>query len=191
LEGAAGASFAPSEYIAFFRQARDIFALHAPNAVLVWGFDSSMMSAADSFFPGADYLDMIHLILYDPIGADGSFGDFFGTVEIFVENFYKSLEEKTPLMLSTAVSHYSLQSNRHFPAEAARRISYIYGKISNYPAIRAIVYRNYNDLNSGGGFYRINDSFALRDAYKEAASFARYSGNIARPSLQDEFLVLQ
>jgi hypothetical protein len=171
--------FVPSEYIAFFRRAYDIFARHAPNAALVWGVDSSVLPLAGHFFPGAEYVDWVNITIYDDIGPDGDFKDFFGSLDSFYDSFYCSFQGDIPLILSTAVSHYSMESNRHFPVQAAARIGYIYGKLAEYPEIKALIYRNYSDLsgnntNGRGGIYRLNDSDVVINSYKEAASLPHF-----------------
>ena len=162
--------FIPSEYIAFFREARGIFAEYAPNAALVWGFDAQNMMSSTRFYPGRDVVDWVHLIIYNDVGTDGQFKDFFA----YVDFFYFAFQQEGPLVVSTAVSHYTLENNSYFTREAAGKIKYIYGRLQEYPRIKAIIYRNYNDLRGSGNKYTINSAHETSAAYAQAAAMPHF-----------------
>ncbi|MDR2183703.1 MAG: hypothetical protein LBE55_05970, partial [Clostridiales bacterium] len=71
-----GHRFVPTEYIAFFREARGVFAEYAPNVALVWGFDAQSMVFSTQFYPGRGAADWIHLIIYNEVDTSGGFRDF-------------------------------------------------------------------------------------------------------------------
>jgi len=156
--------FAPSEYIALFREARGILADYAPNVALVWGFDAQNMASSAQFYPGRDAADWIHLIIYNNVDISGVFKDFFA----YIDFFYFSYQQKGPLIISTAASHYALENNSYFTHEAAAKIEYIYGRLQEYPRIKAIIYRNYNDLHGNGNKYTINGARNIAEAYARA-----------------------
>jgi len=160
----AGHAFDPTEYIAFFRRARDIFAEHASNVALVWGFDAESMMHSTQFYPGRDAVDWIHLIIYNDVDTNGQFRDFFA----YIDFFYFAFQHEGPLVVSTAVSHYTLESNAYFTRQAAEKITHIYSRLQEYPRIRAILYLNYNDLQGSGNKYAINTMRDISAAYAQA-----------------------
>ncbi|MCL2376161.1 MAG: hypothetical protein FWC76_02075 [Defluviitaleaceae bacterium] len=172
--------FIPSEYIAFFREARGIFAEYAPNVAFVWGFDAQNMTQAAQFYPGRDVVDWVHLIIYNDVDANGGFKDFF----TYINFFYFAFQQEGPLAVSVAVSHYTLENNSYFTREAAEEIEYIYGRLQDYPRIKAIIYRNYNDLQGRGNKYTINSVRDISEAYAQAVSvphFLNYVSDIRQP----------
>ncbi|MCL2349896.1 MAG: hypothetical protein FWC67_00300 [Defluviitaleaceae bacterium] len=178
----------PGEYKAFFREAHAIFAEAAPNVALVWGIDAHNLHIANHFFPGNNYVDWIHLTMHKEISEDGTFSDFFATFDIFNDMF----QEAAPLMLSLAVSHYSIQNNRHFPAQAAEKITKIYESFDRYPRLKSIIYKNYNNIAGTGGIYDITTSAALREAYRGATSAPRFLNSIqSNPYLQTGKITLR
>ena len=172
-------NFMPSQYIAFFRQAYDIFTTYAPNVVMVWGIDISNIHMARHFFPGEGYVGWINLIAYKQISRDGLFEDFFGPLDAF----YLDFQETAPIILSLAVSHYSQISNRHFIVEASEKIDHIYSRIHLYPRIRSVIYLNYSQMQQGGGNFTINNNNTLRDAYIKATSRLNVIGSLALSQL--------
>jgi len=175
--------FVPSDYIAFFRQARGIFLEYAPNVALVWGLDASNMAVATQFYPGRDVVDWVHLIIYNDVDENGNFRDFFA----YIDAFYFAFQQEGPLVVSTAVSHYTLDGNRYFTREAAAKIEYIYGRMYEYPRIRAVIYRSYNDLQGRGQKFAINSAEDISMAYAHAAGAShfinRLAGNASLPEV--------
>ena len=176
-----GHSFTPTDYVAFFRRARGIFAEHAPNVAMVWGFDVQNMAFSTQFYPGRDALDWIHLIIYNDVDINGNFRDFF----TYVDFFYFSFQQEGPLVISTAVSHYTLESNRYFTHEAAAKIEYIYGRLENYPRIRAILYRNYNDLQDSGNKFAVNSTQNISEAYARAVASPHFLNRLNSTSFPE------
>ena len=181
-------NFTPSQYIAFFQQAYDVFATYAPNVVMVWGVDISNIHMARHFFPGGGYVGWINLIAYKQISRDGLFEDFFDLLDAF----YLDFQEEAPIILSLAVSHYSQASNRHFIAEASEKIAHIYSRIHLYPRIRSVIYLNYSQMQQGGGNFTINSNNTLRDAYIKATSNLNIIDSLStsQPSLRQAPLIL-
>ncbi|MCL2396526.1 MAG: hypothetical protein FWC93_00490 [Defluviitaleaceae bacterium] len=158
--------FSPAEYIPFFRAARDIFAQHAPNTALVWGFDAENMGASTRFYPGAEAVDWIKMTVYNNISTDGTFGDPF----TYINFFHYAFQQEAPLMLGTAVSHHTTLSNTYFTRAAADKITDIYGQLTEYPRIKAVIYRNYSDPGGSGNKYGINSIEIIRTAYAAAVT---------------------
>ncbi|MCL2234915.1 MAG: hypothetical protein FWB98_00545 [Defluviitaleaceae bacterium] len=165
-----GHGFLPLEHVNFFRHARGIFEQQAPNVALVWGIDTHNLAHAKHFYPGEGFLDWIKLTAYNHVATDGTFGDFSETLGIFYGMFHRA----APLMLSTAISHHSPESNSHFPAQASDKLTQIYDLLERHHRIRAIIYRNYSDRGESGHIYSLNTSPILRDAYREAAANPRF-----------------
>ena len=178
----AGHDFVPAEYIEFFRHARGIFAKYAPNAALVWGFDAQKTALAMEFYPGRDAADWIHLIIYNDVDANGRFQDFFAHIDLF----YLVFQHEGPLVISTAVSHYSLANNTYFTREAAEKITYIYSRLPEYPRIRAIIYRNYSDLQGSGHKYTINTAADISTAYAAALSAPHFLASVISTAHAEE-----
>ena len=153
--------FTSEEYIHFFRQSRTIFSEHAPNAALVWGFDAEEIIGAMQFYPGAFAVDWIHMTVYNDVDVYGRFNDFFAHINLF----YFAFQREAPLMVSTAVSHYTLENNSYFVREAAEKIDYIYSGLQAYPRIKAVIYRSYNDTFGRGNKYAISSMPAIIDTY--------------------------
>ena len=173
--------FVPLEYVAFFQGAFGLFSRIAPNAALVWAFDEKMLAYAEDFFPGAGALHWINMTAYNHICAEGEFLGIADNLGVFQEKF----GSHAPLMLTTAVSSYSMESNRHFPAQATEKIVNLYSSLAHFPRIRAVVYQNYSDLSGAGADFRMNASTVLLDAYRDATAAthfvtAIYEGSLAR-----------
>jgi len=183
-----GHSFVPTEYVQFFRDANRIFTDIAPNIVLVWGVDTTRAGVARHFYPGDDYVDWVKLTVYNDIDETGNFSEFFGVLDAF----YFEFNSTHPIMLGLAVSHYSSASNRHFPVRAAEKLAQIYDGIAqNYPRVKAVIYRNYSDLDGRGGIYSINGTQVLADAYRNAVSIPHYINLVAYEDLQQRSIVIQ
>ncbi|MDR2167639.1 MAG: hypothetical protein LBE35_07305 [Clostridiales bacterium] len=157
----ADTNFVPSDYIAFFRAAHEIFAEISPNTALIWGFDAEILPRAAHFFPGGDAVDWINLEAYKEIDPEGDF-------EVLnLRFFYEQFQEIAPLMLTVAVSNFSAENSRHFPAEAAEKIAEIYASLEDFPRLGAVIYSHH-------GNFRLNNSNILIEAYQSAASAANF-----------------
>ena len=163
-------NFNPPEHISFFHTAHTIFAQYAPNVALVWGFDAEKLAVSAQFFPGMDVVDWIHMTIYNNISTDGTFGDFFS----YIDFFYYMYQQKAPLAISTAVSHYTIETNAYFTQAAADKILHIYEGLREYTRIKAVLYRNYSDLSGDGNKYGINAADVIRAAYIQAVSNSHF-----------------
>jgi len=160
-------TLSPSAHIAAFRHAAAIFAIYAPHVVMVWGFDAKNITTASHFWPGAEYVGWINMTMYNEVNPDGTFEDGMPSMEVFHNMF----EDKAPMMLSVAVSHYCVASNRHFPVQAAEKISKIYAMAATLPRLRAMIYHNH-------GAYGMAASPILRDTYADIAANPHFIGSI-------------
>ncbi|MCL2574224.1 MAG: hypothetical protein FWE34_06725 [Defluviitaleaceae bacterium] len=182
-----GHGFTPLEYISFFQEAHGTFAEYAPNVALVWGFDAHSLSISTQFFPKTDFVDWVHLMIHDNVDAQGEFGDFFA----HIYSFHSAFQQETPLMVSLAVSHYTLENNRYFIHEAAARIDYIYNRLQQYPRIRAVIYRNYNDLQGRGNKYIINSAQEISEAYALVTALPHFSATVMSGNRDNETAILR
>jgi len=181
----ADSNFLPSGYIAFFRYAHRLFAQHAPNAAIVWSLDAESLPVSRQFYPGRDYVDWINLIIYNPVSALGEFRDFFSYVDVFNTMF----QRERPLMITTAVSHYTTENNAYFSQEAADFITHIYSRLADYPRIKAIIYQNYDEMHPGmarharfAQNYMINAVAQIQAAYTAAVSNSRFLPVLPSPA---------
>ena len=165
--------FSPHDYISFFQTSRTVFDYYAPNVALVWGFDAENLAESAHFYPGRDSVDWIHLKVYNNIDVDGAYGDLFN----YIDFFYFAYQQERPLMVSFGVSHHAADSNRYFIREAAEKIEYIYGRLVDYPRIKAVIYRSYNE--PGGGKFGLRGADAIMTAYVQAASSAYFLGFVS------------
>ncbi|MCL2415430.1 MAG: hypothetical protein FWD01_01330 [Defluviitaleaceae bacterium] len=179
-------NFAPSEYIDFFRYAYEEMRRYAPNAALVWGMNAENLHIANQFYPGRDYVDWIKLSIYSEVSTQGEFGDFFEYIDIFNSDWQK----ERPLMLSVAVSHYTLENNGYFSWEAAEKIYDIYQRISEYPRVRAMVYQNFDGLRNPRMDFEFAQNFmvntvdVVQAAYAAAVSNQHFLSSMNNISLQ-------
>jgi len=170
-------SFLPSEYRQFFANAHEIFRSYAPNVALVWTMDASQLLTAPQFYPGRNYVDWIGLQLYNDISASGEFRDLFHYIELF--NF--TFQQERPLMLFTAISHYTMENNAYFVHEAAAKIYQTFERLRHFPRIFAIIYHNYDGLRHprpGAAFannYLINTAEPIRAAYLAAIAHPHFA----------------
>ena len=165
-----GHVFEAEEYIIFFRLARSIFRHYAPNVALVWGFDAASMAGAMRFFPGRDAVDWIKLVAYSDVSGDGGFDDFFELVELFTLAY----QREAPLMLGFGVSHFTASNHSYFTIEAAAQIEYIYERLVKFPRIKAVLYRNYNDIGGRGSKYAVHGVEVIAAAYGRAAGAGHF-----------------
>jgi len=177
-----GHNFSPPEHISFFRTAHTIFAQYAPNVALVWGFDTEKLGVSAYFYPGGDVADWIHMTIYNNISIDGTFRDFFA----YIDFFYYMYQHKAPLAISTAVSHYTIETNTYFTRTAADKILHIYEGLQEYPRIRAVLYRNYSDLAGSGNKYVINTTDVIRAAYVRAVSDSHFINLAPKSSVREQ-----
>jgi len=148
----------PTDYIAFFRQARAIFATHAPKAAFVWSVDVHLDNFS-AFYPGELAVDWVGLSLFcqQP-----------DTLEQAVA-FYHKFQNVAPIMLNIGVAHFTIEGHRYHINEAAIALNQIYSTILNeFPRVRMVNYMNLSRVSETGQDYSISGDAALREAYRKS-----------------------
>lgn len=163
----------PSEYIAYFQLAKEIFSQYVPNAVFVWSVDMEDIYDSILYYPGDDYVDWIGMSMYFPIYKNNE--PYVVNVTERLDYFYNMYQNKKPMMISKlAVSHYSKKGHTFYTEEASNLIQYIYSEIAQeYPRIKGI---NYVDINNikiapndiGNDNFTVSTEPKMTRAYKEA-----------------------
>ncbi len=157
-------------YGAFYRKTRRIFQEKAPNAVFVWSVPADTEEKALNYYPGDAYVDWIGLDVFEKSGEQGQ------GVSEKVERWYDTWQKRKPLMISQlAVSHYSTRDSCYTEEEAAAEIERFYSSLSEYPRIKAVVYREGNPAADGvkkavRENYLLTDNDRKLQAYTKAVS---------------------
>jgi len=148
----------PSDYIAFFRQARAIFANHAPQAAFVWSVDVDIENFL-SFYPGELAVDWVGFSLFCQESE---------SLERSV-TFYNKFQNIAPIMLNLGVPHFTTDGHRYHINEAADALHQIYNTILNeFPRVRMVNYMNLSRISETGQDYSISGDAALREAYRKS-----------------------
>jgi len=149
-------------YIAFFRYARAIFAIHAPHVAFVWAVDAGKENFKETFndyFPGNLAVDWVGLTL------------FSGSLEMseYIAYFYHVFQRDMPMMLNLGLSHFSTEDHRYRIAETATALEYIYHTIRrDFPRIKLVNYMDVSRLDYDGHDYRISMDVVLQAAYRDS-----------------------
>jgi len=148
----------PADYIAFFRQARAVFAEHAPKVAFVWSVDVHLDNFI-AFYPGELAADWVGLSLFCQEAE---------TLEQAV-TFYHTFQNIAPIMLNLGVPHFTVEGHRYHVSEAAIALNQIYSTILNeFPRVRMVNYMNLSRISETGQDYSISGDAALREAYRKS-----------------------
>jgi len=147
-------------YLAFYAEARRLFAEHAPQAALVWSADATEDAAA--YYPGDENVDWVGVTVRDDFAA--------------LDAFIQAYQRRKPLMLTAfGVSHYTTEHSDYDMDGASARIAAAYESLAaRYPRVKAVLYRNENELDKGlvpGEIrrdYTLTADDALTSAYQAA-----------------------
>jgi len=152
------------EYLAFYAEARRLLTEHAPQAALVWSTEN-VADAAD-YYPGDANVDWV--------GVGVTPCDDAAVVEAFVQAY----QRRKPIMLtSLGISHYSTEDSAYDMAGAAARVAAVYSDIAlRSPRVKAVLYRNENELERGLNAGEIQRDFTVTT---EAILTAAYTAAIA------------
>ena len=149
----------PATYIAFFRYARALFAIHAPHVAFVWAVDSGVSNFMD-FFPGKLAADWVGLSLFtnpEEFSID------------MLRDFYYTFQNDMPIMLNLGLGHFSITDHRYRITETAFAMEKIYRAIlDDFPRIRLVNYMDVNRTDFTGYDYRIRMDIGLRGAYRDS-----------------------
>ena len=148
----------PADYIAFFRQARSIFATYAPQAAFIWSVDANLDNFSN-FYPGELAADWVGLSLFcqNPESLEQAIA------------FYHKFQNVAPIMLNLGVPHFTVEGHRYHVSEAASALNLIYSTILNdFPRVRMVNYMNLSRINETGQDYSISGDAALREAYRKS-----------------------
>ena len=153
-------------YIAFFRYARALFAIHAPHVAFIWAVDSDVVNFTD-YFPGSQAIDWVGLSIFS------SYADLMPgllPMDRFL-NFYHTFQLDAPIMLNLGLSHFSTDDHRYHISETAEAMIEVYRNIvEGFPRIRMVIYMDISRTDYNGQDFRINMDSALRAAYRESVS---------------------
>ena len=162
------------KYAAFFREAREIFRSTAPQIAFVWSISPGEPDQCASYYPGDEYVDYIglQLLVSSQEGIDAA------NQQLAAWNY--AWQNNKPLMLFTAVSHYSTKTTIYTEQEGASNLKSLYTEVQKYPQMKAIIYIDDN-LGSGAPVkaprenYLLTDNQKMLEAYHEAINIEHFS----------------
>ncbi|MCL2593499.1 MAG: glycoside hydrolase family 26 protein [Defluviitaleaceae bacterium] len=138
----------PQEFIEFYRYVREVFRRHATNVAFVFSICESEIPDFLEYYPGDDYVDWIALNVTRKIDDDGNPSFLEDDVFNKINFVYHTFQERKPMILNLAISHFSTFNHVYHSMTAGREIERIYTTIAqSYPRIRAINYLDYNSAN--------------------------------------------
>ena len=144
-------------YIAFFRYARALFAIHAPHVAFVWMVEGSQENFID-YFPGNQAVDWVGLSLFYDRDVD-----FLPKLT----EFYLTFQREKPIMLNLGLSHFSITDHRYRITETAAALEFVYQTIlTDFPRVKMVNYMDISRKDYNGHDYRISIDPALSAAYR-------------------------
>ena len=151
-------------YIAFFRYARAIFAIHAPHVAFVWAVDSELENFLD-YFPGNLAVDWVGISLF----LSGQEAVLNATALEELLHFYYNFQQHKPIMLNLGISHFSTKDHRYRIAETAEALKQIYRTIQrDFPRVKMLNYMDVCRIDYNGNDYRISVDSGLQAAYRDS-----------------------
>ena len=147
-------------YLSFFTEARRLLGEYAPQAALVWAAENTADSAA--FYPGDENVDWV--------GVCGAARDDIAAMDEFIQAY----QRQKPIMLTGfGVSHYSTENSDYKIEYAAMRLADAYADITKrYPRVKAVLYRNENELDLGLDEGEIRRDFTVTTEETLTAAYA-------------------
>jgi len=165
------------EYVAFFREAREIFARYAPNAAIVWSVHfEDVFARAENFYPGEEYVDWAGVAAFSNINNDGEHID----VMRHIGYFYFLFQREHPIMITAlGVSYFTTANFSFHTQQAADEIVRVYNALAaGFPRIKAVVYASFDatDFDTGRNLnnYRITGEPPLIEAYGRVLANSRF-----------------
>ncbi len=158
------------DYKDFFVYASKEFRKKAPNAVLIWSIPLNCVEDAQEYYPGDMAVDWIGVDIIRKSGEQGN------EIQEKLEKWYYLFQKHKPLMISQlGISHYSTKDSTYTEKIAMDEITEFYNLVQQYPAIKAIIYRDVNFTSQGQQKlirenYLLTESTEILEAYKKAAS---------------------
>ena len=151
-------------YIAFFRYARALFAVHAPHVAFVWAVDGDKENFID-YFPGDLAADWVGLSLFSRSTDVLESGD---ALERII-SFYHTFQQRKPMMLNLGLGHFSTADHRYHIAETSDALGKVYRTIlRDFPRVKMVNYMDINRIDYNGNDYRVSMDTALRTAYRDS-----------------------
>jgi hypothetical protein len=166
---AQGHGMTPEAYISLFRLARILFRTYAPQVAFVWVPPEGQGDAtpAHPFYPGHDAVDWVGL----PVQALRGHGGLSMDIPRALEPFHHAFQRYKPIMLLPAgVSHFSRIDYTYYINEAADEIQRVYGALAGFPRVKAVVYRDMNNIGARWDDMSITRENDLLLAYTDAVS---------------------
>ncbi|MCL1925317.1 MAG: hypothetical protein FWF50_07025 [Defluviitaleaceae bacterium] len=152
-----------SDYVEFFKYARNVFREHAPHSIFVWNIFENDVLDSHQFFPGLDYVDWLGITQKVYLTEKRTHRE--GTRERF--NFFYHNYFSLPIMVTFGVSHFSTINHSYHISEAVNFLKKHYDFLLNFPRVRAIIYSEENSLSSQDNF-SITINQTILEAYNEA-----------------------
>ena len=154
-----GRGYSQSDYVEFFRYARETFEYYAPQVAFVFTIGEGDALDWHHFYPGHEYVDWVGINIYKYIEENGTpFNE--GTLGR-LDAFYHSINRYKPIMVTFSVSHFSTINHIHHPLAAAQAIEDFYAIIPKYyPRVGAIIYRSINNI-SNPTIWHYRDNFSI------------------------------
>lgn len=126
----------------FYKTARSIFKQLAPKGKMIWCISADNYDKMLNLLPDTDYIDIIGINLIER-GNNHTLNLLHTQAEYILDN----IKDK-PIMLNTAISHYSHSSCCYYTYDTIKELNYIYELTQNYPNIMGINYINYSNSTS-------------------------------------------
>ncbi|MCL2602925.1 MAG: hypothetical protein FWD90_00430 [Defluviitaleaceae bacterium] len=164
---ARGHGMTPEEYVNVYRLARILFRTYAPKVAFVWVVPEGQSDATPNhpFYPGHDVVDWVGLSVQALRSRDG-----FGTdIPSAIAPFHHAFQRHKPIMLLPAgISHFSRIDYTYYIKEAAEEILRVYDALAGFPRVKAVIYRDANNVGARWDDMTLTRERDLMLAYAEA-----------------------
>ena len=153
-------------YVAYFRQAREIFRRIAPHVAFVWAVELEDAFDAAAFYPGDDALDWVSIHMLQtlhsrPMRPGRQTSPYPYDVLNALRSFYLTFHRQKPIFVHVGVSHFSTYDYVYRMAEATEELKRIYSTIiGEFPRVKGIIYLDYNAVISSRN-QSIRDDFSV------------------------------
>lgn len=167
----------PQTYKQFFKDAKTLFSINAPNVCFIWSIDYKFAYNSKMYYPGDEYTDWVGINIYENILEDNDLQIIFSELD----TFYKTFQQVKPIAISSlAISHFSNKSFNYNIDKKIAELERFYSFIpSKYPRIKMINYINYdgfkNKENENKQNYSITDTKEVLKKYKNLIDNGRFT----------------
>lgn len=158
-----------TEDVEFYTTAVDIFRQIAPKSTMIWCISVQNYENLTALVPNMDYIDIIGINLVEK-GNNNTLSLLHTQVEYLLDN-----TTDKPVMLNTAISHYSHSYCCYYTYDTIKELNYIYELTQNYPHIMGINYINYSQ--APGDDFNITQN-KLKTAYENMIQNIKQNNHI-------------